>query len=65
MGVVVDMESVAYTDTDGADILISLAAELHRAGIWFGIARAQSEIEDRWRLAGSSTPSENTACSSR
>jgi Sulfate permease and related transporters (MFS superfamily) len=51
-GVVVDMEAVSQTDTDGADVLIRMAAEMRAKEIWFGIARVESMILDRWDLAG-------------
>jgi high affinity sulfate transporter 1 len=50
--VVIDAESVSQTDTDGADILIEIAAELHSSGAALGLARVQSEIADLWRRAG-------------
>ena len=50
--VVVDMEAVAHTDTDGADKLMALAEELAADGVWFGIARVESSVMDQWRRAG-------------
>ncbi len=50
--VVVDAESVSQTDTDGADILIEIAAELEPKGIALALARVQSEVADLWRRAG-------------
>ena len=42
--VVVDMEAVSYTDTDGADVLGELAGQMADHGVWFGVARAESAI---------------------
>lgn len=50
--VVVDMEAVAHTDTDGADILTSMATEMRAKGIWFGIARVEAAILDQWDRSG-------------
>jgi SulP family sulfate permease len=50
--VVVDMEAVSHTDTDGADLLISMAEEMRAKGLWFGIARVEGAILDRWERAG-------------
>ena len=50
--VVIDAEAVSQTDTDGADILIEIAAELDSKGAALGLARVQSEIADLWRRAG-------------
>jgi MFS superfamily sulfate permease-like transporter len=50
--VVVDMEAVSHTDTDGADILTSLAEELGARNVSFGIARVESAILDQWARAG-------------
>ena len=49
---VVDMEAVSQTDTDGADILSDLAVDLQARGIWFGLARVEGAIRDRWQAAG-------------
>ena len=50
--VVADMEAVAQTDTDGADVLTRLAHKLRQKGIWFGLARVKGSVLDHWRLAG-------------
>jgi sulfate permease, SulP family len=50
--VVLDMEAVAHTDTDGADMLASMASEMSAKGIWFGIARAEEAILDQWDRGG-------------
>ena len=50
--VVLDMEAVSHTDTDGADTLTSMASEMKARGIWFGIARAEEAILVRWDRAG-------------
>ena len=50
--VVVDMEAVSYTDTDGADVLGELAEQMADHGVWFGVARAEGAIRDRWTRAG-------------
>jgi SulP family sulfate permease len=50
--VVVDGEAVSLTDTDGADVLISMARQMKASGRWFAIARVESAIEDQWRRAG-------------
>ena len=50
--VVIDMEAVAHTDTDGADILTSMASEMRAKGIWFGIARVEAAILDQWDRSG-------------
>jgi sulfate permease, SulP family len=50
--VVADMEAVSMTDTDGADILSTLAAEFRAKDIWFGLARVESAVLDLWERAG-------------
>lgn len=49
---VIDAEAVSQTDTDGADMLIELAAELEPKGAKLALARVQSDIADLWRRAG-------------
>jgi MFS superfamily sulfate permease-like transporter len=50
--VVVDAESVFLTDTDGADILTQLAAELNAEGIALVLARAHPTSFALWERAG-------------
>ncbi len=49
---VIDAEAVSQTDTDGADVLTRLAAELRPRGIEIALARVQSGVLDLWRRAG-------------
>jgi high affinity sulfate transporter 1 len=49
---VIDAEAVSQTDTDGADVLTELAAELRRRGITIALARVESAVRDLWRRAG-------------
>ena len=48
----IDAEAVSQTDTDGADVLARLAAELRPRGISIALARVQSNVSDLWRRAG-------------
>jgi MFS superfamily sulfate permease-like transporter len=50
--VVIDAEAVSQTDTDGADVLARLAAELRPRGIEIALARVESGVSDLWRRAG-------------
>jgi sulfate permease, SulP family len=50
--VVIDAEAVSQTDTDGADVLTELAAELRPRGIEIALARVESGVADLWRRAG-------------
>jgi sulfate permease, SulP family len=50
--VVIDAEAVSQTDTDGADVLTELAAELRRRRISVTLARVNSSVRDLWRRAG-------------
>ncbi len=50
--VVIDAEAVSQTDTDGADVLTGLAAEVRPRGIEIALARVQSDVSDLWRRAG-------------
>ena len=49
---VIDAEAVFQTDTDGADILARLGAELRPRGISIALARVQSDVSDLWQRAG-------------
>jgi SulP family sulfate permease len=50
--VVIDAEAVSQTDTDGADVLTELAAELRRGRVSIALARVESSVLDLWRRAG-------------
>ncbi len=50
--VVADMEAVSQSDTDGADVLISLAEQMSARDIWFGLARVEGAVLDLWKRAG-------------
>jgi sulfate permease, SulP family len=50
--VVLDAEAVSLTDTDGADMLIEIAAELRSRDASLALARVQSSILDLWRRGG-------------
>lgn len=50
--VVIDAEAISQTDTDGADILIELVAELASHQTSLALARVESSILDLWRRAG-------------
>jgi MFS superfamily sulfate permease-like transporter len=50
--VVIDAEAVSQTDTDGADVLTELAAELRRGQVSIALARVESSVLDLWRRAG-------------
>jgi SulP family sulfate permease len=50
--VVIDAEAVSQTDTDGADVLSELAAELRGRRISISLARVESSVADLWRRAG-------------
>jgi SulP family sulfate permease len=50
--VVIDAEAVSQTDTDGADVITELAAELSRRQITIALARVESAVADLWRRAG-------------
>ena len=49
---VIDAEAVSQPDTDGADVLAELAAELRRRRISISLARVESSVADLWRRAG-------------
>jgi sulfate permease, SulP family len=49
---VIDAEAVSQTDTDGADVLTELGAELRGRGISVALARVESAVRDLWRRAG-------------
>jgi high affinity sulfate transporter 1 len=49
---VIDAEAVSQTDTDGADVLTELAAELRGREISIALARVESSVADLWRRAG-------------
>jgi SulP family sulfate permease len=49
---VIDAEAVSQTDTDGADVLTELGAELRGRGISIALARVESAVRDLWRRAG-------------
>ena len=49
---VIDAEAVSQTDTDGADIVYRLGAELRPQGISIALARVQSNVSDLWQRAG-------------
>ena len=51
-GVVVDVEAVSQTDTDGADALIDLHKSLGSRGIALAIARVESDVLALWERAG-------------
>lgn len=50
--VVLDAEAISLTDTDGADVLIDMAQELHARDATLTLARAESSILELWRRAG-------------
>lgn len=52
IGVVVDVEAVHLTDTDGADILSQVAGELHARGATLVVARVHESTLALWRRAG-------------
>jgi sulfate permease, SulP family len=51
-GVVIDCEAISQTDTDGADILIEIAAELGSNEAELVLARVESSILELWERAG-------------
>jgi sulfate permease, SulP family len=51
-GAVLDAESIHLTDTDGADILIQVAEELHAQGVTLVLARVHPPVLALWRRAG-------------
>jgi SulP family sulfate permease len=51
-GAVVDSEAVHLTDTDGADILIQVAEELHGQEMQLVLARVHPPVLALWRRAG-------------
>jgi SulP family sulfate permease len=51
-GVVVDVEAVSQTDTDGADALIDLHKSLGSRGVVLAIARVESDVLALWKRAG-------------
>jgi sulfate permease, SulP family len=51
-GAVLDAESIHLTDTDGADILIQVAEELHAKGVTLVLARVHPPVLALWRRAG-------------
>ena len=57
-GVVVDAESVFLTDTDGADILSQVAAELRAQGVTMALAGVHPATLELWRRAGAVTEGE-------
>jgi SulP family sulfate permease len=50
--VVLDMEAVSQTDTDGADVLAQLTEELRARDITVGIARVEHDVQQLWQRAG-------------
>ena len=53
---VLDADSISLTDTDGADAVISLAAELHdNRRLGFAVARVQPPVWQLWQRAGIAT----------
>jgi sulfate permease, SulP family len=50
--VVVDADAISQTDTDGADIIALLAAELKAQGVTLALARVQPAILELWTRAG-------------
>jgi MFS superfamily sulfate permease-like transporter len=51
-GVVIDADAVHLTDTDGADIMIQVARELHSHGTSLALAQVHPPTLDLWRRAG-------------
>jgi sulfate permease, SulP family len=51
-GVVIDADAVYLTDTDGGDILIQVARELHSRGISLALAQVHPPTLELWRRAG-------------
>jgi MFS superfamily sulfate permease-like transporter len=49
---VIDADAVHLTDTDGADILIQVARELHGHSTTVALARVHPPTLDLWRRAG-------------
>ena len=53
---VLDADSISLTDTDGADVLIDLAKELHDLrSVRFAVARVQPPVWGLWERAGVAT----------
>jgi SulP family sulfate permease len=53
---VLDADSISLTDTDGADALIDLAAQLHdKRSVEFAVARVQPPVWQLWERAGIAT----------
>lgn len=50
--VVLDMEAVSQTDTDGADVLVQLTDELRDRDIAVAIARVEHDVQQLWERAG-------------
>jgi SulP family sulfate permease len=50
--VVIDADAISLTDTDGADILVQLAADLRAVGATLSLARVQPPILELWVRAG-------------
>jgi high affinity sulfate transporter 1 len=50
--VVIDGDAISQTDTDGADIVITIARELQAAGVSLSLARVDLEVRSLWERAG-------------
>jgi sulfate permease, SulP family len=50
--VLLDADSVNFTDTTGCDALFNVIKELQSQGITFAFARVRDEVRERLRLAG-------------
>jgi high affinity sulfate transporter 1 len=51
-GVVLDAEAIHLTDTDGADVVLQVAAELEADGIVLALARVHPPVLALWQRAG-------------
>ena len=51
-GVVLDAEAIHFTDTDGADMIIQITAELDARGATLAIARVHPPVAALWTRAG-------------
>jgi MFS superfamily sulfate permease-like transporter len=50
--VVIDGDAISQTDTDGADIVITIAQELRASDVSLSFARVDREVRDLWGRAG-------------
>jgi high affinity sulfate transporter 1 len=50
--VVIDGDAISQSDTDGADIVITIAKELRASDVSLSFARVDQEIRELWRRAG-------------